>query len=73
MEDIEKNDKICIKKPTLKLNSDINQSSKKNVVWDYKQLEEQELEKKLNPKTKIFEPKTPYTGTVSNFNLQNYL
>ena len=37
-----------------------DQAKRKSVMWDWKTLEEQELEKKLNPKIKIDEPKTPY-------------
>jgi hypothetical protein len=38
---------------------------KKQVIWDDKKIEEHELEKKLHPKMKIIEPKTPYMGTVN--------
>jgi len=44
---------------------DDSEKEKKHVIWDDKQLEEQELEKKINPKMKITEPKTPYAGNVN--------
>jgi len=53
------------KRPNLKLKSD-NNSVKKQVIWDDKKIEEQEIEQKLHPKMKILEPKTPYTGTVND-------
>lgn len=38
------------------------EKSNKRVDWDWKTLEEQERERKINPpKMKIDEPKTPYT------------
>ena len=52
------------KRSSIKFDLDDNKV-KKNVVWDTKKLEEQELEKKLYPKTKINEPKTPYLGNVN--------
>jgi hypothetical protein len=43
-------------------NIEINDFNKnyKSVSWDNETLEEQELERKNNPKKKIDEPKTPY-------------
>lgn len=38
---------------------------KKHIVWDNQKIAEQELEKKLHPKMKITEPKTPYAGNVN--------
>jgi hypothetical protein len=35
-------------------------SVSKKVDWDWKSLEEQEIERQLNPRKKINEPKTPY-------------
>jgi hypothetical protein len=35
-------------------------TAQKNVIWDWKSLEEQENDRILNPKKKINEPKTPY-------------
>lgn len=63
MEDSDTNENKVVKRPSLKKNSE-NKKQKKQVIWDDKELEEQETEKKLHPKTKILEPKTPYTGTV---------
>jgi hypothetical protein len=37
-----------------------NTSRNRHVNWDNQTLEEQEIERKLNPKKKILEPKTPY-------------
>lgn len=49
------------RRPSLKKDNEEDQSKKKNVVWDVQSLEQQELERKLNPvKKKITEPKTPY-------------
>lgn len=44
----------------------------KKVCWDEDKLAEQELEKKLNPKMKIDEPKTPYTE-LKDDETDNYL
>ena len=44
----------------------------KKVCWDEAKLAEQELEKKLNPKQKIDEPKTPYTK-IEDDEDENYL
>lgn len=35
--------------------------SVKKVCWDEEKLKEQEIERKLHPKQKIPDPKTPYT------------
>lgn len=48
----------AIRRPSLKLEP--TPSKEKNVVWDWKTLEEQDNEKKRNPRKKIDEPKTPY-------------
>lgn len=53
------------KRSSLKLASE-DKKSQKTVVWDNEKLEEQELDKKLHPKIKITEPKTPYSGNVTN-------
>ena len=54
----EQNKKITKQKEVEKSDSS---KAKKNVMWDWKSLEEQELERKNNPpKKKINEPKTPY-------------
>lgn len=49
-------------------NVDFNQDENKpkNVIWDWKTLDEHELERKNNPKKKIDEPKTPYLPYVLN-------
>lgn len=35
-------------------------ASEHRVMWDWKSLEEQDIERKNNPRKKIDEPKTPY-------------
>ncbi len=55
------NPKQFIKKSSLKLEDD---NKKKHVIWNEKEIEEQEIEKHLNPKMKILEPNTPYAGNV---------
>jgi hypothetical protein len=45
------------KQPTLKKHT---RKSIKKVCWDEEKLAEQELDKKLNPKMKIDDPKTPF-------------
>lgn len=49
------------------INTEINEkdnipktTKNKSVMWDWKSLEEQEEERKNNPRRKINEPKTPY-------------
>lgn len=46
--------------PEISQNKGLNTSKNKSVVWDWKSLEEQEEERKRNPRKKIDEPKTPY-------------
>jgi len=53
--------KLKEKRCSLKIDDEFK---KKHVIWDEKKLEEQENEKKLHPKMKITEPKTPYGGNV---------
>ena len=50
-------------KPLLKHKKDRTKSKTehKGIVWDNKTIEEQYLERKLHPRQKIDEPKTPYT------------
>lgn len=59
------NKKPLEKRCSIKLNN--SEKEKKHVLWDDQELEQQELEKKLNPKIKITEPKTPYAGNVIIF------
>lgn len=58
------NDHIKNKRPSLKVGHNDHDTQHKSVVWDWKSLEEQELERKNNPRTKINEPKTPYMPYV---------
>jgi hypothetical protein len=49
------------KKPSLKVNKDKYHSNQnKHINWDWQSLEEQDRERKANPKKKINDPKTPY-------------
>ena len=50
-------------KPLLKHKKDRTKSKTehKGIVWDNKTIEEQYLDRKLHPRQKIDEPKTPYT------------
>lgn len=70
--EIKKKSSIMINNTSINNNAEnINKKTKK-VMWDEEKLAEQELERKLNPKMKINDPKTPYTE-IADDETDNYL
>ena len=57
-------DNICDK--------DIKKRNSKKVLWDEEKLAEQALERKLHPKQKINDPKTPY-AEIADDETEEYL